>query len=44
MGIPFVPASMFDLLRYGQAIDTEKIIHAGWMPENDQLDCLASLA
>ncbi len=44
MGIPFVPASMFDLLRYGQAIDTEKIIHAGWTPVNDQLDCLASLA
>jgi UDP-glucose 4-epimerase len=44
MGIPFVPASMFDLLRYGQAIDIEKIIHAGWTPEKDQLNCLASLA
>jgi UDP-glucose 4-epimerase len=42
--IPFVPASMFELLRYGQAIDIEKIAHAGWAPENDQRECLAALA
>jgi len=42
--IPFVSSSMFDFLRYGLAIDIEKIGHAGWSPKNDQLDCLATLA
>lgn len=42
--IPFVHSSMFDLLRYGQAIDIEKIGYAGWSPKNDQLECLATLA
>ncbi len=42
--IPFVSSSMFDLLRYGQAIDVEKIAHAGWSPKSDQLECLATLA
>ena len=42
--IPFVSSSMFDLLRYGQAIDIEKVAHAGWSPMNDQLGCLATLA
>jgi UDP-glucose 4-epimerase len=43
LAIPFVASSMFNLLRYGQAIDIEKIAHAGWTPENDQLECLATL-
>ena len=43
LSIPFVSSSMLDLLRYGHAIDIEKISHAGWSPENDQMDCLATL-
>lgn len=42
--IPFVHSSMFDLLRYGQAIDSEKLGHAGWSPKNDQFECVAALA
>lgn len=42
--IPFVSSSMFDLLRYGQAIDIEKIACAGWSPKMDQLECLETLA
>jgi nucleoside-diphosphate-sugar epimerase len=43
MGIPFVYSSMFDLLRYGQAIDIEKLAQAGWCPKNAQLECLSGL-
>jgi nucleoside-diphosphate-sugar epimerase len=44
MEIPFVSSSMFALLRYGQAIDIEKLERAGWSPKNDQLECLSTLA
>jgi nucleoside-diphosphate-sugar epimerase len=42
--IPFVYSSMFDLIRYGHALDIEKIVEAGWSPKHDQLECLATLA
>lgn len=40
--IPFVPAALMDLLRFGHAIDTTKIERAGWQPRYDQRDCLAT--
>ncbi len=44
LGIPFVPAAILDLLRYGMALDIAKIIEAGWNPKADQTRCLAALA
>lgn len=41
--IPFVPSALFDLLRYGQAVDIEKMRCAGWSPTYDQGECLATL-
>lgn len=43
LGLPHVPSGMLDLLRFGQAIDTSKLAAAGFHPERDQRDCLASL-
>jgi UDP-glucose 4-epimerase len=39
----FAPADLLDLLRFGQAIDIQKIERAGWEPRRDQLDCLSAL-
>jgi UDP-glucose 4-epimerase len=44
LGLPFVPADLLDLLRYGHVVDTRKIEQAGWKPRYDQPACLASLA
>jgi len=44
LGIPFVPANLIDLLRFGHVVDTRKIERAGWKPEHDQASCLATLA
>jgi UDP-glucose 4-epimerase len=41
--IPFVPARLLDLLRFGHALDTEKIERTGWRPEFDQRRCLREL-
>jgi UDP-glucose 4-epimerase len=43
LGLPSLHPSLFDLLRYGMAIDIAKIGAAGWRPERDQAACLASL-
>ena len=43
LGLPFVPAQLQDLLRFGHAIDTQKIEAAGWRARYDQRDCLALL-
>jgi UDP-glucose 4-epimerase len=44
LGIPFAPAQLLDLLRFGHAVDTEKLERTGWRPQYDQLDCLRLLA
>ena len=41
--IPFVPADLLELLRFGHAVDTQKIRRAGWSPEYDQHRCLSSV-
>jgi UDP-glucose 4-epimerase len=43
LGIPFVPAELLDLLRFGHAVDTEKIERAGWRPRHDQFSSLSAL-
>lgn len=44
LDVPFVSSSIFALLRYGMAVDTAKILEAGWRPKADQARCMASLA
>jgi UDP-glucose 4-epimerase len=41
--IPFVPSELFDLLRFGHAVDTQKIERVGWHPKRDQHECLKSI-
>jgi UDP-glucose 4-epimerase len=41
--IPFVPSELFDLLRFGHAVDTQKIERVGWRPKFDQHECLKSI-
>ncbi len=43
MKVPFVPAPLRNLLRFGHALDTAKIEHAGWRPSFDQRRCMAAL-
>lgn len=43
LGIPFAPAELLDLLRYGHVVDTAKIEGAGWRPEYDQKKCLKAI-
>ncbi len=40
LGIPHVPPGLLDLLRFGHAVDTAKLAHAGFEPGHDQLACL----
>ena len=42
--LPLTPTALLDLLRFGQAIDIQKIERSGWRPQHDQLDCLAALS
>ena len=44
VGVPHVPVELLDLLRFGHAVDIEKIERAGWHPRFDQHACLAELA
>ena len=39
--IPFVPGELLDLLKFGHAVDTQKLARAGWRPRFDQHECLA---
>lgn len=41
--IPFVPAQLLDLLRFGHALDTQKFEGRGWRPRFDQRQCLSEL-
>jgi len=41
--IPFVPAQLRNLLRFGHALDTRKLERAGWRPSFDQRRCLSGL-
>jgi UDP-glucose 4-epimerase len=41
--IPFVPARLRNLLRFGHALDTKKIERTGWRPDFDQRRCLLAL-
>jgi UDP-glucose 4-epimerase len=43
LGVPFVPAELLDLLRFGHVVDTAKIERAGWKPQFDQRRCLSML-
>jgi len=43
LGVPFIPSGLRDLLRYGHAVDIQKIERAGWKPKYDQRSCLAHL-
>ncbi len=43
IGLPFVPAALLDLLRFGHVVDTAKLEREGWAPAYDQLDCLSLL-
>lgn len=43
LGLPYVPADLYDLMRFGHVVDTEKIEAAGWKAQYDQRDCLATL-
>jgi UDP-glucose 4-epimerase len=43
LGLPFVSADLQDLLRFGHAVDTQKIEAAGWRAQFDQRECLALL-
>jgi len=36
LGIPFAPAELFDLMRFGHAVDIRKLERAGWKPRFDQ--------
>jgi UDP-glucose 4-epimerase len=42
LGLPFVPAALLDVLRFGHAIDTSKLAAAGWSAQHDQTDALIS--
>jgi UDP-glucose 4-epimerase len=42
-GLPHIPAGMADVLRYGHAVDTEKLVRAGWMPRYEQRACLDAI-
>jgi nucleoside-diphosphate-sugar epimerase len=44
LGIPHIPASLSNLLRYGHVVDTAKIERAGWKPLHDQSSCLLDLS
>jgi UDP-glucose 4-epimerase len=41
--LPHITEEVFDLLRFGHAVDTAKIETAGFKPMADQLDCAAVL-
>jgi nucleoside-diphosphate-sugar epimerase len=41
--VPFLPAELVDLLRFGHTVETRKIERAGWHPRFDQEGCLAVL-
>ena len=43
LGVPHVPGELHDLLRFGHAVDTEKLERAGWCARHDQQDCLRTL-
>jgi UDP-glucose 4-epimerase len=43
IGIPFVPAELLDLLRFGHVVDIRKLEQAGWRPRYDQPGCLRAL-
>jgi len=44
LGIPFAPAELFDLMRFGHAVDVRKLERAGWKPGFDQASSLSHLA
>ena len=43
VGLPHLPDSLLPLLRFGHAIDTNKIQAAGFKPKADQTDCAAAM-
>ncbi len=43
LGIPFAPAELFDLMRFGHAVDIRKLERAGWKPRFDQAASLNHL-
>lgn len=43
-GFATVDSSVFDWLRFGNAVDVAKLERAGWLPRRDQDDCLEALA
>lgn len=43
MRVPIVPAELHDLLRFGHAVDIQKLEDVGWHPQYDQLDCVRTL-
>jgi UDP-glucose 4-epimerase len=43
VGAPHVPKGMLDLLCFGNAVDTAKLLAAGFDPKYDQAACLATL-
>lgn len=43
LGLPFLPAELVDLLRFGHALDPRKLERTGWHARFDQRACLAEL-
>lgn len=43
IGLPHIANGLLDRLRFGHAIDTQKLESAGFKPSADQLDCAAVL-
>lgn len=43
LALPFIPAELAALLRYGHAVDTAKLERTGWRPRFDQRACLATI-
>ncbi len=43
LGLPYLPAELAPLLRYGHALDTRKLERTGWRPRFDQAACLRAI-
>lgn len=43
LDLPFIPAELAALLRYGHALDTAKLERTGWRARHDQRACLAAI-
>lgn len=43
LDLPFIPAELVEILRYGHALDTTKLERTGWRPRFDQRACVAAV-